>query len=78
MHIYGGVSSVMLGGLYLIWCDVDILTNNVEILVLLIVYIVFIKDIIGDYCSSIEAISVGKSSLETLNNSFGVLTTTDS
>lgn len=77
VHIYGGVSSVMLGGLYLIWCDVDILTNNVEILVLLIVYIVFIKDIIGDYCSSIEAISVGKSSLETLNNSFGVLTTPD-
>lgn len=67
----------MLGGLYLIWCDVDILTNNVEILVLLIVYIVFIKDIIGDYCSSIEAISVGKSSLETLNNSFGSLTTPD-
>lgn len=65
---------MLLGGLYLIWCDADIETNNVEVLVLLIVYVFFIKNFVTDYCYSMEAISNGKASLEKLKNSFGVLT----
>jgi hypothetical protein len=57
---------VLLGGLYLIWCDADIETKSVETLVLVLVYVVFIKNFVTDYCHSIEAIEVGKGSLEKL------------
>lgn len=55
---------MLLGGLYLIWCDIDIVTNSVETLVLVLVYVFFIKNFVADYCHSIEAISNGGGSLE--------------
>lgn len=66
VHIYDGLTAVLLGGLYLIWCDIDILTNNVETLVLVLVYIYFIRNFVSDYCHSIDAISSGQGSLEKL------------
>lgn len=57
---------MLLGGLYLIWCDIDILTNDVETLVLVLVYVYFITNFVADYCHSMEAISNGKGSLEKL------------
>lgn len=66
VEIYEGLTSVLLGGLYLIWCDAEINTNNVETLVLVIVYVYFIKNYVSDYCHSIQAISNGKGSLEKL------------
>ena len=66
VEIYEGLTSVLLGGLYLIWCDANINTDNVETLVLVIVYVYFIKNYVSDYCHSIQAISNGKGSLEKL------------
>lgn len=66
IHIYDGLTSVLLGGLYLIWCDIDITTNSVETLVLVLVYVYFIRNFIADYCHSMEALSSGKGSLEKL------------
>lgn len=73
VHVYDGVTAVLLGGLYLIWCDNDIETNSVETLVLVLVYVFFIKNIVADYCHSIEAIANGKNSLYKLKNSFSSL-----
>lgn len=70
MHIYDGVTAVLLGGLYLIWCDNDIETNSVKTLVLVLVYVFFIKNFVADYCHSVEAIANGKASLQKLKNSF--------
>lgn len=66
VHIYDGLTAVLLGGLYLIWCDIDITTNSAETLVLVLVYVFFIKNFVADYCHSMEAISSGKGSLEKL------------
>lgn len=57
---------MLLGGLYLIWCDGAISTNSVETLVLVLVYVFFIKNFVTDYCHSIEALEIGKGSLEKL------------
>lgn len=73
VHIYDGLTAVLLGGLYLIWCDIDIVTNSAETLVLVLVYVYFIKNFVADYCHSIDAISKGKGSLEKLKNSFNML-----
>lgn len=43
-----------------------IVTHNVETLVLVLVYVYFIKNFVADYCHSIEAISSGSGSLEKL------------
>jgi hypothetical protein len=66
VQIYDGLTAVLLGGLYLIWCDADIETNSVETLVLVLVYVFFIKNFVTDYCHSIDAIEIGKGSLEKL------------
>jgi hypothetical protein len=58
--------NVLSGGLYLIWCDTTIETTSVETLILVLVYVFFFKNFIADYCYCIEAISVGKGSLEKL------------
>lgn len=64
VHIYDGLTAVLLGGLYLIWCAIDIETNSGETLILVLVYVYFIKNFVADYCHSIEAIASGKGSLE--------------
>lgn len=64
------MTAVLLGGLYLIWCDNDIETNSVETLVLVLVYVFFVKNFVADYCHSVEAIANGKASLQKLKNSF--------
>ena len=68
VEIYAGLTPVLLGGLYLIWCDANILIHNVETLVLTFIYVFFIKNYVIDYCNSIQALSManGKGSLEKL------------
>lgn len=66
IEIYAGLTSILLGGLYLIWCDANISTNSIETLVLVFVYVYFIKNFVYDYCHSIQAIENGKGSLEKL------------
>lgn len=66
MEIYEGLTSVLLGGLYLIWCDTKILMDSVETLILVLIYVFFIKNYVSDYCYSVQAISKGKASLEKL------------
>ena len=66
VEIYAGLTSILLGGLYLIWCDANISTNSIETLVLVFVYVFFIKNFVYDYCHSIQAIENGKGSLEKL------------
>lgn len=61
---------MLLGGLYLIWCDIEITTSSVETLILVLVYVYFIKNFVTDYCHSMEAISNGQGSLEKLKVSF--------
>lgn len=61
------------GGLYLIWCDIDIITSSVETLILVLVYVFFFRNFVADYCFCVEAISIGKGSLEKLKNSFTTL-----
>lgn len=70
VHIYDGLTAVLLGGLYLIWCDIDIVTSSVETLILVLVYVFFFKNYVADYCFCVEAISVGKGSLEKLKVTF--------
>lgn len=57
---------MLLGGLYLIWCDIEITTRSVETLVLVLVYVFFIKNFVIDFCYSMEAIANGQGSLEKL------------
>lgn len=66
VHIYDGLTAVLLGGLYLIWCDDDIMTKSAETLVLVLVYVYFIKNFVTDFCLSMEAIYNGSGSLEKL------------
>lgn len=55
----------------------DIVTNSVETLLLVLVYVYFIKNFVADYCHSIDAISSGSGSLEKLKNSFTMLVNPD-
>jgi len=71
VHIYDGLVSVLLGGLYLIWCDADITTDSVETIVLVLIYVFFVKNFVADYCHSMEAMSNGFGSLEKLKVCFG-------
>jgi hypothetical protein len=66
VEIYAGLTSVLLGGLYLIWCEANINTDSVETLVLVFIYVFFIRNFVHDYCHAIQAIENGKASLEKL------------
>lgn len=63
-EIYEGSTSILLGGLYLIWCDANINSDSVETLVLLLVYVYFIRVFLFEYCHSIQGIENSCGSLE--------------
>lgn len=61
---FGIWSSILLGGLYLIWCDTDIQTDTVPVLVLIIIYGHFIQILLMQCFDSIGCIFQGKTSLD--------------
>lgn len=63
-EIYEGSTSILLGGLYLIWCDANINSDSVETLVLLLVYVYFIRVYLFEYCHSIQGIEDSRGALE--------------
>ncbi len=55
---------MLLGGLYLIWCDAKIDSESVETLVLMLVYVYFIRFYLYEYCKSIQGIENCRGSLD--------------
>ncbi|XP_062535877.1 ATP-binding cassette sub-family C member 12-like isoform X2 [Armigeres subalbatus] len=79
-HIYsskfsGGVTSaILVGGLYLIWCDVNIKTESTEVLTLLLIYVYLVLRITVDLYHSIHHILQGKASFEKIKRSYQLTT----
>lgn len=61
---FGIWSSILLGGLYLIWCDTDIQTDTVPVLVLIIIYGHYIQILLMQCFEAIGCIFQGKASLD--------------
>lgn len=61
---FGIWSSILLGGLYLIWCDTDIQTDTVPVLVLIIIYGHFIQILLMQCFEAIGSIFQAKASLD--------------
>lgn len=71
----GGVTSaILVGGLYLIWCDVNIKTESTEVLTLLLIYAYLVQRITLDFCLCIHHILQGRASLEKLKQSYQLST----
>lgn len=71
----GGVTSaILVGGLYLIWCDVNIKTESTEVLTLLLIYAYLVQRITLDFCHCIHHILQGRASLEKLKQSYQLST----
>ncbi|XP_065095877.1 ATP-binding cassette sub-family C member 11-like isoform X2 [Ochlerotatus camptorhynchus] len=71
----GGVTSaILVGGLYLIWCDVNIKTESTEVLILLLVFAYHVQKITLDFCHCIHHILQGKASLEKVKQSYQLST----
>lgn len=71
-HLYstkycGGLTSgLILGALYIIWCDVNIETNVIPILLLILMYAHFVQNLVLEFCESTGNIFNGKQSLDLL------------
>lgn len=67
MRFCGGLTSALiLGALYVIWCDVNIQTETIPILILIIMYAHFVQILVLEFCESAVIFSRGKQSLDKL------------
>lgn len=67
MRFCGGLTSaVILGALYVIWCDVNIQTDTIPILILIVMYAHFVQTLVLEFCESIVVLLKGKQSLDKL------------
>lgn len=68
---FGFITSTMLmGGLYLNWCDTAIETNLLGVLILIILFSYFMACYMAQYSECIEAFIQGKNSLEKVKSAF--------
>lgn len=65
-------SAILLGALYLIWCDVNIKTESIPVLILVLIYAYYLKCMVINFCQSIEGILHGKSCLDKLKVCIGL------
>lgn len=66
-QFWGGLTSAMiLSALYVVWCDVDIKTDTIPILVLIIMYAHFVQILISDFSEAVLVFLKGKKSIDKL------------
>lgn len=67
MQFCGGLTSALiLGALYMIWCDVNIQTDTIPILLLIVMYAHFVQILVLEFCESVVIFLKGKQSLDKL------------
>ncbi|XP_058813678.1 uncharacterized protein LOC131677708 isoform X2 [Topomyia yanbarensis] len=67
----GGVTSaILVGGLYLIWCDTNIKTESTEVLILLLIFAFHVQNLMLDLCNCIYYVLQGKAALDKLKQSY--------
>ncbi|KAG4067816.1 hypothetical protein HA402_010502 [Bradysia odoriphaga] len=69
---FGIWSSILLGGLYLNWCDTDIQTDTVPVLVLIIIYGHYIQILLMQCFEAIGSIFQGKGCLDKIKNIYSI------
>ncbi|XP_053688772.1 ATP-binding cassette sub-family C member 12-like isoform X2 [Sabethes cyaneus] len=70
----GGVTSaILVGGLYLIWCDTNIKTESTEVLILLLVFAYHVQNLMLDFCNCINNFIQGKATLDKIKHSYQLL-----
>ncbi|KAL9693058.1 hypothetical protein quinque_012343 [Culex quinquefasciatus] len=71
----GGVTSaILIGGLYLIWCDTNIKTESTEVLILLLIFGHHVQRLMLDFCNSIYYVLQATASLDKLKQSYQLST----
>lgn len=60
------ISAIVMGALYLIWCDELYLTKSIETLILIIVYSNFVRNLFLEFCDCIHGIVYGIDCLDKL------------
>lgn len=71
MRFCGGLTSALiLGALYVIWCDVNIQTDTIPILILIVMYAHFVQVLVLEFCESVVVCLKGKQSLDKLKVRF--------
>lgn len=71
----GGVTSALLvGGIYLIWCDTNIKTESTEVLILLLIFAYHVQKLMIDFCNSIHYLLRGNVTLDRLKQSYQLST----
>uniref|UniRef100_A0A1Q3FL69 Putative multidrug resistance-associated protein/mitoxantrone resistance protein n=2 Tax=Culex tarsalis TaxID=7177 RepID=A0A1Q3FL69_CULTA len=71
----GGVTSaILIGGLYLIWCDTNIKTESTEVLILLLIFGHHVQRLMLDFCNSMHYLLQATASLEKLKQSYQLST----
>lgn len=59
-------SAMLLGGLYMMWCDPQVQTESIDVLTLVILYAFIVQNSIVEYFQSLGAIFTGKSVMDKL------------
>ncbi|XP_055585408.1 ATP-binding cassette sub-family C member 12-like [Uranotaenia lowii] len=71
----GGVTSaILVGGLYLIWCDTNIKTESTEVLTLLLIFAFNVQSYMLEYCDCIHNIFHAKVTLQKLKQVYQLST----
>ncbi|XP_055551634.1 uncharacterized protein LOC129733992 [Wyeomyia smithii] len=69
--VLGGVTSaILVGGLYLIWCDINIKTESTEVLILLLIFAYHVQNLMLDFCYCTINLLLGKATLDKLKYSY--------
>lgn len=63
-------SAVLIGGLYLNWCDVGIRTDTVEVLVLIILFSYLLKGYMQQFCEGVQAYTDVRTCFEKIKETF--------
>ncbi|XP_059610068.1 ABC transporter C family member 3-like [Phlebotomus argentipes] len=59
-------SAMLLGGLYMMWCDPQVQTESIDVLTLMILYAFIVQNYVADFFQSLGAIFNGKAILDKL------------
>jgi low affinity Fe/Cu permease len=60
----GHSSAILLGGLYLNWCDDKVLTTSLSVLILIVIYSYFLQNLVIEFGVAIQSIFHGKATLD--------------
>ncbi|GAB0096528.1 multidrug resistance-associated protein 9 [Sergentomyia squamirostris] len=71
-------SAMLLGGLYIMWCDPQVQTDSIDVLTLVVLFAFIVQNFITDYLQSIGAIFNGKAVLNKLMNIYNLKMTSTS